>query len=93
MDGILSTDVDYKAGIRRKDIQIKKPASTPDLRNTSSQVVTPIGVQYRFRDINKDLVAAWREAFKDRENVQVCGCAIQVQGYQQRFGGCVERGV
>ena len=75
MDGILSTDVDIKAGIRCKDIKIKKPVSTSDLTEMpSSGAVTPVGVQFRLRDINKDLVAAWRAEFKDHENVQVCSC-------------------
>ncbi|XP_072018804.1 uncharacterized protein [Amphiura filiformis] len=69
MDGILSTDVDIKAGIRCKDIKIKKPETSAS--ESSSQAVTPIGVQFRLRDINKDLVAAWRAEFKDHENVQI----------------------
>ena len=85
MDGILSTDVDIKAGIRCKDIKIKKPVSTSDLTEmSSSEAVTPVGVQFRLRDINKDLVAAWRAEFKDHENVQVCVVAFQLNLLDER---------
>ncbi len=81
MDGILGTDVDIKAGIRCKDIKIKKPETT-SASESSSQAVTPVGVQFRLRDINKDLVAAWRAEFQDHDNVQVgiinCSSTLQL---------------
>ena len=69
MDGILSIESDLKVGIKCKDIKLNKP----DVGVSKTELTPdPVGVTYKLRDINKELVAAWTKEFKGYERVIVC---------------------
>lgn len=68
MDTILTIDSDIKQGIKTKSIKMKKPEIS---EKDGSSVATPSAVIYKLRDINTELVRAWEDAFKERENVHV----------------------
>lgn len=70
MDTILSIDADIKKGIKTKSLEMKKP-EVSDSEKDGVSVVKPSAVIYKLRDINNELVRAWEEAFKDRENVHI----------------------
>ncbi|XP_071478727.1 uncharacterized protein [Diadema antillarum] len=72
MDGILSLDSsDIKTGIKRKDILIKKPQVDQTNSPKIEVKAAPAGVMFKLRDINKDLVQAWKEVFKGCDHVEV----------------------
>ncbi|XP_038059240.1 uncharacterized protein LOC119730426 [Patiria miniata] len=68
MDGILSDNSDLKVGIKHKDIKIKKPALEDSTQNLAPE---PLGVVYKLRDINKELVEAWTKEFDGYERVNI----------------------
>lgn len=68
MDTILTIDEDIKKGIKTKSIEMKKPEIS---MTDGGSVVTPSAVIFKLRDINSELVRAWEDSFKDKENVHV----------------------
>lgn len=68
MDTILTIDSDIKQGIKTKSIKMKKPEIS---EKDGGSVATPSAVIYKLRDINTELVRAWEDAFKERENVHI----------------------